>query len=567
MPPGLKKRDVKKGGAASGKDASARASSGATTADAQDSAFTVPPPYHKPRGHSSSSSAPSLFYAPSPHLLLSSATAPHYRYYSLFTFLLTLVLYCRTAYPSVTGGDSGELIITACNLGVAHPPGYPTFTLLAGLAIRLARLLDPLLSSPLSPAYVVNLTNAFFGSLASMLVFKTATLLTDSVWAGLMAAVGFAFSPTVWLYSIQGEVFALNNLLCSLMAYLTVRYYESESRFLAFAPSSSSSSSPSSPPSSATSASSPSRARAYLAHHALLYAYLGALVCGLAMTNQHTTVFYVAPLVLFVLYSLYTARLLSVNTAVTLGALLALGMSPYLYLPLRAYAQVMDSWGDQRSVAGFLTHFLRQEYGTFQLAASDTSADPGMLSRLLVYMRVTQEESLHLAPVLAVWGLVGLIRGGRRAVKLSALVQLYSYALYVLVFHKLANLDLRPLFLGVQARFWQQANLFVFIWAACGVHYLTALFFFDKAAAETPASATPAGDDSRERSQSWLLRSGRVLLVVFCVAFSVVQVVKNWRRLDHHESRGFIDSGRAILASFPANSSAALTRTTTPRTH
>jgi hypothetical protein len=31
--------------------------------------------------------------------------------------------------------------------------------------------------------------------------------------AGVLAALGYAFSPTVWLYSIQGEVFALNNLL------------------------------------------------------------------------------------------------------------------------------------------------------------------------------------------------------------------------------------------------------------------------------------------------------------------------------------------------------------------
>ncbi|CAM9250691.1 unnamed protein product, partial [Heterosigma akashiwo] len=29
----------------------------------------------------------------------------------------------------------------------------------------------------------------------------------------------------------------------------------------------------------------------------------------------------------------------------------------------------IDSWGDQRTLEGFLRHFLRQEYGTFQLAS------------------------------------------------------------------------------------------------------------------------------------------------------------------------------------------------------
>ena len=563
MPAGLKKRDVVKK-AVSGKEtalsssslrSTSRISSAANGAQQRptDASFPVPPPFtvHKAR---TSSQPPSLFYPPSPHLLLSPSLSRAYALLSLLTFCVTFLLYFLTAYPSVTGGDSGELIISACNLGIAHPPGYPTFTLLMGAAIRLARLLTPFLSQPLSPAYVVNLSNALLGSLASTLVYQTTALLTDDVWTGLMAAFGFAFSPTVWLYSIQGEVFALNNLLCAAMAYLTVRYYESESRFLAFAPSSS----PSPPSSSLGSAStsSPSRARAYLAHHALLYAYLGALCCGLAMTNQHTTVFYVLPTVLFVLYSLHTCRLLSLNSAVTLGVLVALGMSPYLYLPLRSLFQVVDSWGDQRTLSGFLTHFLRQEYGTFQLAASETSTDPGMLSRLQVYLKQTQSESLHLAPVLAVWGLLGLVRGERRAVKLSVLVQLYSYVLYVLVFHKLANLDLRPLFLGVQARFWQQANLFLFIWAACGVHHLTKLFFFTDAERTEPSASTAAAgaEETKGRSQSWLLRSGRLLIATVCVTYAAAQVLTHYHRLDHHQSRGFVQSGRLILSSFPPNS-------------
>ena len=432
MPAGLKKRDVKKGagGARNGGDGPAKTRSSPSAPHDSEPTFPIPAPY-APHKRSSHSSNPSLFYPPSPHLLLSPSTSSLYPLLSLLTLSLTFLLYFLTAYPSVTGGDSGELIISACNLGVAHPPGYPTFTLLAGLAIRLARVLP--VPSPPSPAYTVNLLNSLFASLASMLTYKTTALLTDSPYTGLLAAFGFSFSPTAWLYSIQGEVFALNNLLCAAMAYLTVRYYESESRFLAFAPSPSAAAALSS---TAATAASPSRARAYLAHHALLYAYVGALLCGLAMTNQHTTVFYVIPTVLFVVYSLHTTRLLSLTSALTLAALLALGMSPYLYLPIRAMSQVVDSWGDQRTVSGFLTHFLRQEYGTFQLAASETSTDPGMLSRLMVYLRVTQEESLHLAPVLAVWGLVGMIKDGRRAVKLAVMTQLYSYLLYVLVFHK-----------------------------------------------------------------------------------------------------------------------------------
>src|SRR5437899_3068725 len=45
--------------------------------------------------------------------------------------IAALVVYILTLYPSVGPGDSAELTTVACNLGVAHPPGYPLFTLLA----------------------------------------------------------------------------------------------------------------------------------------------------------------------------------------------------------------------------------------------------------------------------------------------------------------------------------------------------------------------------------------------------------------------------------------------------
>jgi len=42
-----------------------------------------------------------------------------------------LAVYVRTMYRSVPGGDSGELIVAGCTVGIAHPPGYPLFTMLA----------------------------------------------------------------------------------------------------------------------------------------------------------------------------------------------------------------------------------------------------------------------------------------------------------------------------------------------------------------------------------------------------------------------------------------------------
>src|SRR5215813_9391052 len=54
--------------------------------------------------------------------------------YGLIAFLASLSIYCFTLAPTVTLVDSGELIVAAKSLGVAHPPGFPLYVMLAHLA-------------------------------------------------------------------------------------------------------------------------------------------------------------------------------------------------------------------------------------------------------------------------------------------------------------------------------------------------------------------------------------------------------------------------------------------------
>src|SRR2546430_14120362 len=49
-------------------------------------------------------------------------------------FVVALVLYSWTLAPTVTLTDSGELIVVARGLGIAHPPGVPLWIILAHLA-------------------------------------------------------------------------------------------------------------------------------------------------------------------------------------------------------------------------------------------------------------------------------------------------------------------------------------------------------------------------------------------------------------------------------------------------
>ena len=48
-------------------------------------------------------------------------------------FVVALVIYTRTLSPGVLPADSGELQKVSAVLGVAHPPGYPLYTIITHL--------------------------------------------------------------------------------------------------------------------------------------------------------------------------------------------------------------------------------------------------------------------------------------------------------------------------------------------------------------------------------------------------------------------------------------------------
>ncbi|GLD92256.1 hypothetical protein PINS_up000789 [Pythium insidiosum] len=53
-----------------------------------------------------------------------------------------MAVYLRTLYPTVAGGDSGELVAESCHLGVSHPPGYPLYNMIVHVLTNYSPLLS-----------------------------------------------------------------------------------------------------------------------------------------------------------------------------------------------------------------------------------------------------------------------------------------------------------------------------------------------------------------------------------------------------------------------------------------
>lgn len=132
-------------------------------------------------------------------------------------FVLALLLYVRTGAPSVLTGDQAEHQFTAYMVGVPHATGYPLFTSLNALAVRLLPIGDV--------ARRVTLMTALWSALAVMLAFIVARRLSGSWLAGLLAAATLSTSTEFWSLSVIAEVYTLQALLILLIWWLLLRWW------------------------------------------------------------------------------------------------------------------------------------------------------------------------------------------------------------------------------------------------------------------------------------------------------------------------------------------------------
>jgi hypothetical protein len=294
-------------------------------------------------------------------------------------FVATLLLYCWTLAPTVTLTDSGELIVVAHGLGVAHPPGFPLWIILAHLASLV----------PFGNVAVrINLASALFAALASaMLTLVVAELMmTASYLIGpkrrgkgaqrgkktpgyasgrkdedsgvgrllvLAPALGagllLGFSRTLWSYATIAEVYTLNTLLICVIFFLMLRWRRSimADRRRIGAP-----------------AENRHGAPADAAHDVFLYA--AALVFGLALGVHHVSVALILPALAVIVYRteslrFFRSRRLLYAALISVAALVAI----YTYLPLAAAHTPVINWGTPRSLQEIWWHVTGRQYRVF----------------------------------------------------------------------------------------------------------------------------------------------------------------------------------------------------------
>jgi len=329
-------------------------------------------------------------------------------------FFAALALYAYTAAPTVTLVDSGELITAARFVGVAHPPGFPLWVMLAHLASLI----------PIgNVAWRINLSSALFGALASaMVTLVVAELLATGRYSSISdprrskrnirsaeksdgrepddngatnqlivllpaiaAGLLMMFSRTLWAYATVAEVYTLNTFLILLIFFLMLRWRREDGKRDS-------------------------------------YLYLAAIVFGIALGVHHVTVALVLPAIALLVYrteglALFKSRRFLYAAVVSLAAMIAV----YSYLPIAAAQMPVMNWGKPTSLKAIWWHITGRQYQSF------LSFDPKMLGgQLAEFGRMVLREFgwpwLPVGIVLALFGFRSVFKTDRTAFWFLALI-------------------------------------------------------------------------------------------------------------------------------------------------
>lgn len=277
------------------------------------------------------------------------------KFYAELTGLFVFIVYLFTIAPSVIQIDTGELAAVQATLGIAHPTGYPLFTILGYLF-----LLIPL---PFTKIFVANLLAAIFCSLTIVILVKTLYLILNrpvdskepkiekqenipikkhllnenrKIIFSIVGGLTLAFSETFWFQSTSVEVYSLHIFLISLIIYFILKFYlEGKNNLINW--------------------------------------IIISLLLALGFSNHMTTLLILPSTA----YLFFSQNKLNANGLKKIGLMILTGTAVlilfYSYLPLRAMQNPALNWGNPVNFENMIRHISGKQYQVWIFSSFDAA--------------------------------------------------------------------------------------------------------------------------------------------------------------------------------------------------
>jgi len=295
------------------------------------------------------------------------------------------LVYFSTQAPTVLLIDSGELAVTCYTLGIAHPTGYPLYTLL-GRIFCLLPIKDIIFRVNFLSSVIVSFSNLFLFLTFLILGEKILKKQNDAhiIWGSLVGALIFAFTPTLWSQATSNEVYALNIFFCSLIIFLVLKWQNHPTLQL-------------------HSGSALSKVEVPKKNPKLLY--LLVFLYGLSFGNHMSTVL-LFPALIFIILKTEGRSIFEKKKIITFASLFLLGISIYLYLFIRSSQNPIFNWGDPKSFSNFFRHVSGWQYQVWMFSSSLDQ----LLKNFSNYLKILHSQFPFYILPLSLWGVFKVLK-------------------------------------------------------------------------------------------------------------------------------------------------------------
>ncbi len=241
----------------------------------------------------------------------------------IFIYIILLsvfFVYLYTMHPVFKNNDSPETTVASITLGIGHPPGYPIFVILAKLFSY---------NAPGNYAFKINMFSGFLAILVLYITFKILKLLSLKFFnyeyslLNTFLLLLIAFSFIFWNQAIEakGGIYILNLLFLSILILYSIKsFYEFNTSYLYF-----------------------------------IY-----FIFSLSLSNHWPSMIILFPVFFYFLFR-YINRLKITNYLFILSFFI-LGLTPYLFLLIRASSDALLNWGNPSDIKSLLWVILRKAY-------------------------------------------------------------------------------------------------------------------------------------------------------------------------------------------------------------
>lgn len=270
------------------------------------------------------------------------------------SLLVVLLIYLYSLCPDVYLIDSGELAAVSFTLGIAHPTGYPLYTLISYFFAHL----------PGEPIWYLNLLSGLFSVIAAGFLYAIARRVTGSRIVPILTVSVFAFAPVIWRTSVTNEVHSLTGLFAILLIFLIYRCDNERVMYL------------------------------------IMY------LIGLSLANHMMIVSLALPIFVYIII-VHRPGIRKISVGIIF---LLLGLTLYYYLIARTHGGAELAWGNTANLERLIWHVTGKQYRVWMFTLSPAA----VMKNLTNGGRILARNLMYVLSIPAIIGFYALYREKRR---------------------------------------------------------------------------------------------------------------------------------------------------------